>query len=134
MAPQILKPQYREVFVRDEGHRVLVIENGKTLIDLPWDGALALARAIAVKARKAEEVAKAEQVIFEQAILTRSGAPFGLTNTPHLLKAAANEAAWNSQLRRYIRGRAAGGIESRAIVGTPTIISHPPTKKADNGD
>ena len=118
----ILSAQFSQVAVRDEGNRVLVIQNGKAILDLPWDAALALAKALRIKALQAEETDKAESIVFDQAILTRLGVPFGLTNNPVILKEATKEAAWNSDLRRYIRGKRAGGLESQAVVGTPNII------------
>lgn len=118
-------PQTREVKIRQEGERVLLIENGRTILDLPYDAALALARAIHVKGKLAEEWAKADAIIADQAILTRIGFPLGLTSNPILLREAGKEAAWNSDLRRYIPPSRAWGIESQACVGTPTLIQHP---------
>lgn len=122
----ILSAQFSQVAVRDEGNRVLVIQNGKAILDLPWDAALALSKALRVKALQAEETDKAESLVFDQAILTRLGVPFGLTNNATILKEATKEAAWNSDLRRYIRGKRAGGLESQAVVGTPNIIRMSP--------
>ena len=122
----ILSAQFSQVAVRDEGNRVLVIRDGKAILDLPWDAALALSKALRVKALQAEETDKAESIVFDQAILTRLGVPFGLTNNATILKEATKEAAWNSDLRRYIRGKRAGGLESQAVVGTPNIIRMSP--------
>lgn len=123
----IIVPQVSELTVRREGTRVLVIRNGKAILDLPWDAALALARALHVKAHEAEEEARALDIIADQAILTRLGVPLGLTSRPDLLKAAGNEAAWNSDLRRYIRGKRAKGIASKEVFGTPAVIRKDPT-------
>lgn len=125
----ILIPKLLRLTVRRENTNVLLLIGGELVAEWPWEAAKEIAKAIRVQALRAEEQAKAEQIIMDQAILTRAGAPFGLTNRPDLLKAAANEAAWNRNLRRYIRGKAAGGIETRAIVGAPTIIRHPPGEK-----
>ena len=122
----ILSAQFSQVAVRDEGNRVLVIRDGRAILDLPWDAALALAKALRIKALQAEETDKAESIVFDQAILTRLGVPFGLTNNATILKEATKEAAWNSDLRRYIRGKRAGGLESQAVVGTPNIIRMSP--------
>ncbi len=122
----ILSAQFSQVAVRDEGNRVLVIRDGRAILDLPWDAALALAKALRIKALQAEETDKAESIVFDQAILTRLGVPFGLTNNETILKEATKEAAWNSDLRRYIRGKRAGGLESQAVVGTPNIIRMSP--------
>lgn len=119
---QILIPQFTQLSIRQEGTRVIVLHNGKALMDLAWEAAKQLSRAILVKALLAEEEAKAWDIIADQAILARTGAPFGLTNNPAMLHEAGKEAAWNSDLRRYIRGKRAGGIESQGVVGTPAII------------
>lgn len=124
--------QAKEFIVRQEGERVLLIYNGRLVTSLPWKAAENLARAIRAQAKEAEEFAKQEQIAFDQAILTRLGVPVGLTNNPHILKAAANEAAWNSNLRRYIRTDRAKGIESQEVFGRATIIQRPPTKEQIN--
>lgn len=119
---QILSAQFSQVAIRAESNRVLVIRNGQTVLDMPWDAALTISKALRIKALEAEEIDKVESLVFDQAILTRMGAPFGLTNNAAILKEATKEAAWNSDLRRYIRGKRAGGLESQAVVGTPNII------------
>jgi len=120
----VFVPRVRTVDVRQEGTRVLVIEDGRTILDMPWDGALALARAIHVKGKAAEELAKAAEIIFDQAILQRLGVPLGLTSNPDMQKVACVEAAWNSDLRRWIRSGRAGGIASQAVFGVPRVIKH----------
>lgn len=110
-------PQISEVTIRQEGQRVIVISNGKAILDLPWDAAQALAKALHIKAHLAEEEAKALDIIYDQAILTRLGIPFGLTNRRDMQKEAMKEAAWNPNLRRYIRS----SVESREVFGTPVI-------------
>lgn len=121
----ILKAEIKEVTVRQDGDRVLLIAGGKLLFSLPWDAADVLARAIYTQARRAEEIAKAAQIIADQAILTRLGTPFGLTSHPVMLREAANEAAWGLP-RRYIPLSRAGGIHSQAVFGTPTLKQDPP--------
>jgi hypothetical protein len=120
----VLKGHIRSVRVRREGARVLVIEDGQAILDLPWQAADDLARALTVQARRAEEEARAEQIVGDQALLIRAGAPFGLTNRPDLLAEAAKEAAWNSRLRRYLPG-----VPSGEQWGTPTIAKH--SRKGD---
>ena len=110
------------VRVRQDGQRVLVIRDGRAILDLPWDAALDLARALQAQARRAEELAKAPAIIHDQAILTRMGFRFGLTSHPMLLREATKEAAWNRDLRRYIPPSRAHGIASQTVVGTPSII------------
>jgi hypothetical protein len=122
----ILIPQVQEVRVRCDGPRVLLILGGRLLLDLPWDAAIALSRAIYQQAKRAEELAKAEQIVMDQALVTRLGLPFGLSSHPVILDEACKEAAWNRDLRRYIPAARAKGIESQSVVGEPTVIRHPP--------
>ena len=105
------------VHIRQEGTNVVVIKNGRTIFDMPWDAALALAKAIWGKAKLAEEWASADDIVSDQALITRLGVPLGLTNNQHIRRAADREAAWNSELRRYVPG----GIRSGERFGTPTI-------------
>lgn len=123
---QVITARLSEVTIRQEGQRVVVIQNGKAILDLPWDAAKALSRALRVKALGAEEEAKALAIIYDQAILTRLGVPFGLTDRPDMQREAGKLAAWDTDLRRYIRGKRAGGIESGAEFGSPAIIRHSP--------
>lgn len=116
--PTILIPQTKSATIRQEGVRVLVIVEGRLVLDLPWEAALQVAQAIQFKAKAAEEFAKAEQIALDQALLMRSGTPVGLTDNPDILKQAANEAAWNSALRRRLP---AGGIRSGERFGRPTV-------------
>lgn len=114
-------PQIKTATIRQEGGRVQVIVNGKLAIDLPHDAALDLARAIHTKAKIAEEWASAQAIAHDQAILMRLGVPLGFTNHPAIIKEAQKEAAWNSELRRYIPPGRAKGIESQETFGAPII-------------
>ena len=115
------------VRVRHEGTRVLVLQHGRTLLDLPWKTALDLAKALYVQGKRAEEIDRAQAIIRDQAIVTRLGFRFGLTSHPALLREATNEAAWNRDLRRYIPASKARGIASQQVVGSPSILTHPRT-------
>jgi len=121
---EIVRGQVRSVDVRQEGTRVLVLEGGRLVLELPWEAALTLARALQVQGKRAEEEAKALEIVADQAILTRLGAPIGLTSRPDLLREAAREAAWDSRLRRYIPPGRARGIGSGEVVGAPRVIRH----------
>jgi hypothetical protein len=118
----IIVPKKRAVQIRAEGTRVLVVSDGRAILDLPWQAALSIARGLVAVARKAEEIAKAEQIVMDQAILTRAGAPFGLSNNPDIKKEAGKEAAWNTDLRRSMPG----GVKSQEVFGTPTLKKEPP--------
>lgn len=105
------------VTVRQEGENVLVIYNGKALLDLPYDVAGNLSHVLGSKAKQAEEYAKAEQVVADHALLMRAGAPFGLTNNPKLQDAAATVAAHDRDLRRFLPG----GVKSEEHIGVPSV-------------
>ncbi len=125
----IYAPKIRQVSVRHDGTRVVLLERGKVIIELPWDAALDLSKAIHIQAKKAEEIAKAAKIIDDQAFLTRLGVPIGLTSNPAIKKEAAKEAAWNKALRKAIPPAKAGGIKSQAVFGTPRLIQKRPKKK-----
>ncbi len=127
----VLMGTVSELTVRQEGECVLLLRNGQLVASLPWQAALLLSKALRVKGKSAEEFAKREQVIFDQAILTRLGIPFGLSDDRYILKSAANEAAWNTNLRRYIRPERARGIESKETFGRAKIIQHAPRRQVD---
>lgn len=112
--------------VRSEGDRVLLLYDGRAVLDLPWDAALELARAIHSQAKRAEEIANADAIATDQAILLRLGVPLGLSDRRDIQQEAQQRAAWDSSLRRYIRGKRAKGansVRSAAVVGTPTITN-----------
>ena len=84
---------------------------------MPWHVALDIARALEKKARKAEEIAKAAGLIFDQALLIRTGAPLGFTDNPDIQSEAAKEAAHNSDLRKYLLG----GVKGTEQFGSPNV-------------
>jgi len=118
-------PTIKQIRVNQDGTQVNLIHD-KGVISLPWDAALELAKAITIQARQAESLAKIDGIIYDQAILTRLGVPFGLTRNVRVMKEAIKSACWDSGLRRYIRGSRAKGIESGEIFGTPILIQHSP--------
>lgn len=129
MTQTIITGQISTLQIRQEGQRVIVISNGQAILDLPWDAALAVAQAIRVKALLAEEQAKAEAIALDQALLLRLGIPLGLTGNRSIQQEAYKEAAWNSDLRRYIRTNRMGGMGSQAALGAPAIIRRDPPGK-----
>jgi hypothetical protein len=110
------------VQIRQDGAKVLIIKNGVLIFELPWEAALALADGIRAKGKLAEEYAKANQIISDQAILMRAGAPFALTNNPDILSEARKTAETDRNLRRYIPA----SIPSGERFGVPTVILGPP--------
>lgn len=121
-------PKIRSVRTHREGTRVLLFVDGELVCDVPWKGALEISRALRIKAKEAEALAKANKIIMDQALLTRAGFPIGLTSNPDMKKEAMKEAAWNRDLRRYIPLSKAGNIASGESVGEPTLIKHLPKK------
>lgn len=74
----------------------------------------------------AEEYVARDQIIRDSAILMRSGAPIALTDNPAFVDAAKQQAAWDSELRRYMPMK---GITSQEKFGTPTILQTSPKVK-----
>lgn len=111
--------------VQHDGTMVQLIIDGKCVLNMPHDHALVIARALYKHAKLAEEIASAEQVIMDQAILMRAGWPFAaLTANPAMVKEAGKEAAWNSRLRRFIQNK----LDPKGIVH-PMIVRHAPKPK-----
>ncbi len=104
------------VRIHQEGPEVQLVIDGRSLM-MPWNVALDVARAMEKKARKAEEVAKHEQITFDQALLIRTGAPLGFTNNPDIQAEAEKEAAHNPALRKYLPG----GVKATEQFGTPNV-------------
>ena len=123
--PEVIVPKIKRASIERDGIDVVVVMNGRRVLDVPWDAALQLARAITIQARRIEEQVKALRIIDDQALLIRTGAPFGITNHPALMKEAKKEAANNDKLRKYIP-HVSDSIRSKEAVGTPTIIQHKP--------
>jgi hypothetical protein len=98
-------PRQVNITVRWERQNVLLIINGQLVLDVQWQQALELGRALIAQARKADTWVNAQQVIDDQALLLRAGVPVTLAGDPVMLKEAGNEAAWNSDLRRYLPNR-----------------------------
>lgn len=111
--------------IRSEGKKVLLFSGGVFIAEMPWRAADELANALRSKARLAEEEEKAGQIIDDTAILMRAGVPFSFSNRADILKEAMKEAAWSRDLRRYMPG----GVKSKEVFGTPTIIQSSPRGK-----
>lgn len=112
----------QDITIRQEGPRVHLITGGRLIADLPPQAARDLAAALQQQAGRAEEIIERERLVFDQAILLRTGFPLGLIHHPALRAEARKEAAWNTPLRRYLPG----GVQSKEEFGVPTIIQHKP--------
>lgn len=122
-------PQFKAAIVRRDGDRVLVMQDGVTVLNLPWDAAKELAKALRLQAARAEQTAKVERVISDQAFLIRAGIPLSLTPNPAVFKEAGNEAAHNRDLRRYIPT----GIPSGVRFGMARLVGHRANHKGNGG-
>lgn len=125
---EIIVPKLRVIEVKVRNERVIVLEEGKAVLNMPWEMALSVGKALVKRAKVAEERANALQVIKDQALLIRAGAPVGLTSNPEIQKEAVKEATHSRELRRALPG----GIRSQSVVGAPTIIKKSP-KGEKNG-
>lgn len=120
-APGLFLREHIKVVVGRDGPNVILRFGDREAHEIPWEHALQVAKALRIKASEAEEEAKHEQITLDQALLMRSGAPFGLTNHPQIIADAKKEAAHNRELRKAIPS-----IKSREIFGRPRVIMHPP--------
>jgi hypothetical protein len=111
--------------LRHEAGKVLVISGGKLLFDMPPAYARKLWTATVAQARLAEEEAKADALVMDQAIVMRAGAPFGLTDNPKIQAEAVKEAVHNRNLRRFMPG----GVRATRILGAP-VVRMPKAKPA----
>lgn len=104
------------------GDVVLWLNDGAMAFSAVKDDMREIWRAVTAGCRKAEEFAKAELVIADNAILFRSGAPFGLSDHPKILEETVKAAQHDRDLRRFMPG----GIRSTELHGTPTLIGDMP--------
>lgn len=125
---EVIVPKLRIIEVKVRNERVIVLEDGKVVLNLPWEMALSVGKVLVKRSKIAEERANALQVIKDQALLIRAGAPVGLTSDPEIQKEAVKEATHSRELRRALPG----GIKSQSVVGAPTIIKKSP-KGEKNG-
>lgn len=109
----------QEARVGRSGQVVLLQIGGKT-VEMPWEVAVTLGRALLAAGRDAEEQAKAPTIARDAAILLRAGAPVGLSSDPKIRDEAGKLAAWDEQLRRYMPG----GIRSEEMLGRPAVTVH----------
>lgn len=112
-------PKIDSVIVRREGSRVMLVnKQGVTLLDLPWEAAKDLAKILRLQAARAEQTAKVEAVIADQAFCIRAGLPISLTPNPDVFKEAGNMAAHDRTLRRHMPG----GIPSGTKFGMARVV------------
>jgi len=126
---ELIMHKMKQATVRVEGTEVLIFFDGQKVMDLPWDAALKLAKAMTIQARRIEEQVKALRIVADNAVLLRSGAPFGLSDDRAIIAESKKEALYKKDLRKYMPFK---GITSEEAFGRPTIIQHKP-KEENNG-
>ena len=105
--------------------KVVVEIDGKNAKAIPWRAADAIADALHANARICEQNEKAQQVIYDAAILARTGIPVGLIhNDPKMTDEARKESMYNRDIRRSNLPKI-GSVPSQEVFGTPTIIKTP---------
>lgn len=109
-----------DIRVKADGTKVVFVAPDGRAIVLPWEAAERLAQAMAHCAKVAEAEAKRDGIIAQQAVMLRTGAPFGLTNDAQVMAEAASMAQYDPALRRYLPG----GIKSSVAFGTPAVLNH----------
>lgn len=118
---QLLNRQLIVIRVSHDGDHVQLIVSGALVFNIPWQQALDVSKAIHQHAKLAEETAKAEHIIHQEAALMRAGAPFGLVTRWDMKMEAGKEAAWG-WVRKYLPNR----IRQTGHVFAPTITQKPP--------
>lgn len=93
-------------FIQQED-RVIVTKSGQLVMDLEWQNAVEFGRALLEQGRKAQEWAMRQQIVIDQAILTRSGIDLPLATHPKIQEEALKESRWNRALRRFIQPKRA---------------------------
>ena len=106
---------------RPGGDRAVLLVNGRLTADFPPEVAVLFGRQLMSLGQQMLNDANPNNTIHDQAVLMRAGIPIGFSDNKKILSEAHNQAQHNRDLRRYMRN--ATGIPSKAIVGTPTLIS-----------
>ncbi len=126
----------------DNGLVALVFNKKVDNLIMPWQKADELIRALSHWARKAEEIAKANQIIADNALMQRSGAVpgVGLSDHPKICDETIKSALNDRNLRRWFPWRrprvvdAIEAIQSEGVVGAPRLTQTPATTgAASNG-
>ena len=105
----------------------VIMAGADPVMDMPWQKADELARALTVMARRAEEYCKANQIIADNALLARAGANIGLSDHPVIKAESVKAALYDRDLRRALSWRkpgiseGLGNIRTRGVVGAPAL-------------
>ena len=107
--------------LRAEGPEVLINVDDRMFLTLDTKATKEFIRGLQMCVAKAEEYEQAERIITDGAILVRAGVPLGLTS--RFKDEVKKEAAWNSDLRRYLPH-----VKSEEVFGLPTVFRHNPRR------
>jgi hypothetical protein len=110
--------------VRADKGRVYLLVQGRPALEMPWEAAAQLAKALRTKAMEARENVQHDIVIADQAMLMGLGSPLALSGNRKLLHEARKSAEDLLRPGFLRRNKPAGGITSPAAVGTPAIANH----------
>jgi hypothetical protein len=113
-----------DVRVLDDGH-VDVLLQGALWISASAADARRIGESILQVSGMVEEEQDSERIIYEQALLTRTGAlpGLGLSDNPKINAAARVEAAHNRDLRRYVP---TPNYVGEFVAGLPTLRQYSP--------
>lgn len=109
------------------GQPILVIADGRTILDVPGHAVGDVLTAFVSRIRDAEEIEAHDQIATDAAILLRAGVPMGLTDHPVIRDEAAKRAAWDSDLRRYMPG----GVRGSTLFGRPGVRRTSPESRTE---
>lgn len=108
---------------RQEQGKILLIGAGRLLLDLPTarsEVGPSIVRLFYQRwmqaTKQAEELANAESIARDAAILHRTGAPIGITSHPKIQAEAAKISDGDRELRRFVRDRRIG-----PVIGAPVL-------------
>ena len=108
----------------------IIMTGADPAMDMPWEKADEFAHALTQMARRAEEYCKANQIIADNALLQRSGAPIGLSDDPLIKSETIKTALYDRTLRKLMPWRnrkvaaGLGNIQERGVVGAPALTKH----------
>ena len=109
---------------RLEIEKVFVSHGVMLIADLPFADAARAGAILIGQAGMAEEHAKAEQIIQDQAFATRAGLPFGMSINPRILEAAKVVAFGDRGLRKALPE-----MRGTAMLGAPSVRQYSPDPK-----
>lgn len=108
-----------QITVRTVDTKVVLLVDGRG-VEIPWEHAIAVGKALLTKASEARENAKAAILTADHALCLRAGLPFGVTNRPDIQREAWKEA-------QYLKFP--GVVEPKSQVYKPTILQSPPSSE-----